>query len=75
MLSFQPFVTGFALADISGEDRQIILWLRGCALKGDLARKLDHVSLGIWFKEGGKRHLTKVPIYHVGFLLLPCLGH
>lgn len=55
MLSFQSFVTGFALADISGEDWRIILWHVTVLLKVTQLRKwiIRFLACGLG-EEGGK---------------------
>lgn len=67
MLSFQSFVTGFALADISGEDWRIILWRVTVLLKVTWLRKwIIHLLACSLGKEGGKG-LVNVPVNSAEF--------
>lgn len=60
MLSFQSFVTGFALADISGEDQQIILWCVTVLLKVTWLRKWIIHLLACSLGEQGEKGLANM---------------
>lgn len=63
MLSFQSFVTGFALADISGEDWRIILWHVTVLLKVTQLRKWIIRFLACSLEGGGKRPVNDADFY------------
>ena len=67
MLSFQSFVTGFALADISGEDWQIILWRVTVLLKVTWLRKWIIHLLACSLGEEGEKDLVNVPVNNADF--------
>lgn len=67
MLSFQSFVTGFALADISGEDWRVILWHVTVLLKVTWLRKWIIHLLAFGLREEGEKGLVTVPVNNAGF--------
>lgn len=67
MLSFQSFVTGFALADISGEDWRIILWRVTVLLKVTRLRKWIIHLLACSLGEKGEKGLVNVPVKNADF--------
>lgn len=67
MLSFQSFVTGFALADISGEDWRIILWHVTVLLKVTWLRKWIIHLLACSLGEEGEKGLANVPMSSADF--------
>lgn len=75
MLSFQSFVTGFALADISGEDWRVILWHVTVLLKVTWLRKWIIHLLAFSLGEEGERGLVTVPVNNAGFHVQPVLDY
>lgn len=75
MLSFQSFVTGFALADISGEDWRVILWHVTVLLKVTWFRKWIMHLLASSLREREGEGLVNVPVNNADFHVHPGLDN